>query len=394
MPDHETERQKMVRGALYDPRDPELTALRARARDLLRRYNATSEDTALRQALLADLLGRAAGGLWIEPPFYCDYGLNITVGRNVYFNFNCVVLDVAPVIIGDDVLFGPAVQLYTATHPLGAAERRRGLELGKPITIGSDVWVGGAVVVNPGVSIGHGSVIGSGSVVTRDVPAGVFAAGNPCRVVRPLEPVEAGPGPDAGHWAGVYASRSPDSVSWFQPEPALSLSLIRAACEPPARVLDVGGGASFLVDRLLEAGYTPGVLDIAGEPLAIVRKRLGADASRVTWIVEDVTRFAAPEPWDVWHDRAVFHFLNEPRDREAYRRALLAGTRPGSTVIIATFGPEGPLRCSGLPTMRYTPERLAAELGAELELKDHVIELHRTPAGAEQQFVYCRFARR
>jgi maltose O-acetyltransferase len=184
--DSETERQKMVRGALYDPRDLELTTLRGRARDILRRYNASPEDSGLREALLADLLGRAVPGLWIEPPFYCDYGLNIDVGRNVYFNFDCVVLDVAPVTIGDDVLFGPAVQLYTATHPLGAAERRLGLELAKPITIGADVWIGGATVVNPGVSIGPATVIGSGSVVTRSIPGGVFAAGNPCRVIREL----------------------------------------------------------------------------------------------------------------------------------------------------------------------------------------------------------------
>ena len=191
----------------------------------------------------------------------------------------------------------------------------------------------------------------------------------------------------------MYTTRASDSVSWYQSVPALSMDLIARAHGPPARVLDVGGGASLLVDHLLRAGYTPGVLDIAPEPLHLVALRLGAAAGRVRFIVADVTQYVAAEPWDVWHDRAVFHFLTTPEDRAAYRATVLASTRPGGSVIVATFGPDGPQRCSGLPTMRYGPNQLAAELGPGLALREHVMELHHTPSGAEQQFVYCRFAR-
>ncbi len=135
---------------------------------------------------MKSLFGALGEGTFLEPPFYCDYGSNISLGAGVFFNFNCVILDVCRVEIGDNVLFGPAVQIYTATHPIDWRERRTGLELGAPIRIGSDIWVGGGAIFNPGVSIGDGSVIGSGSVVTRDIPAGVFAAGNPCRVIRAL----------------------------------------------------------------------------------------------------------------------------------------------------------------------------------------------------------------
>lgn len=183
-----TEREKMLAGKLYDARDPELQALRRRTRLLTQALNACRDDAEEeRAALLRELLPGAGQGLWIEPPFYCDYGCHLTLGDNVFFNFNCVVLDVAPVTIGSRVLFGPAVQLYTATHPLEAEARRGSLEAGRPITIGDDCWIGGGVVVNPGVTIGACSVIGAGSVVTRDIPAGVFAAGNPCQVIRHLE---------------------------------------------------------------------------------------------------------------------------------------------------------------------------------------------------------------
>lgn len=182
-----TEREKMLAGELYDARDPELQTLRRRARLLIHELNASRDDAeAQRRRLLAELLPMAGEGLWIEPPFYCDYGAHIRLGRGVFFNFDCVVLDVAPVTIGDHVLFGPSVQLYTATHPLEAAARRSGLEAGRPIAIGDDCWIGGGAVINPGVSIGARSVIGAGSVVTRDLPADVFAAGNPCRVIRPI----------------------------------------------------------------------------------------------------------------------------------------------------------------------------------------------------------------
>jgi maltose O-acetyltransferase len=182
-----SEWEKMVAGELYDPLDAELSAARRRARELTKALNDSRDDESERRAsLLGQLLGSAGPGVWIEPPFYCDYGRNIQLGAKVYFNFQCVVLDVAPVRIGDGVLLGPGVHLYTATHPLNAAERRLGLEFAKPIEIAADVWIGGGAIVCPGVRIGAGTVIGAGSVVTRDLPAGVLAAGNPCRVIREL----------------------------------------------------------------------------------------------------------------------------------------------------------------------------------------------------------------
>lgn len=183
-----TEKEKMLAGELYDATDPQLVAERRRARDLLHALNASRDgQRELRMDIVRRLVGAAGEGVWIEPPFFCDYGSNIRLGDRVYFNFNCVVLDVAPVTIGSDVLLGPAVQIYTATHPLDPAARRSGLEAAKPIAIGSDVWVGGGAILLPGVTVGDGTVIAAGSVVAGDVPAGVLAAGNPCRVIRPLD---------------------------------------------------------------------------------------------------------------------------------------------------------------------------------------------------------------
>lgn len=177
----------MLAGQLYDPADPQLVAERRRARLLFKAFNDTRDDQQEERArLLRELIPASGEGVAIEPPFFCDYGGNITLGDRVFFNFNCVVLDVAAVVIRSGVLIGPGVQIYTATHPLDAVKRREGLEAGKPVTIGPDVWIGGAAVVCPGVRIGAGAVIGAGSVVTRDIPAGVVAAGNPCRVLRPL----------------------------------------------------------------------------------------------------------------------------------------------------------------------------------------------------------------
>jgi maltose O-acetyltransferase len=182
-----SEREKMLAGELYDALDPELVRARDQARDLCRELNASrAGEQEVRRRLLRELLGAGGDSAWIEPPFYCDYGSNIQLGERVFFNFNCVVLDVCRVTIGDYTFFGPGVQIYTATHPL-EAELRRVQEFGKPITIGSDVWVGGAAIICPGVTIGSRSVIGAGSVVTRDVPVGTFAAGNPCRVIREIE---------------------------------------------------------------------------------------------------------------------------------------------------------------------------------------------------------------
>ena len=180
-----SQKEKMLGGELYDPLDPQLSAERRRARLIFKALNDTSDDQHDERArLIKELIPAAGEGVWIEPPFYCDYGSNITLGDKVFFNFNCVVLDVAPVLIGSGVLFGPAVQIYTAMHPLSAAERRTGLEAGRPVEIGDDVWVGGGAIICPGVRVGARSVVGAGSVVTRDIPEDVFAAGNPCRVIR------------------------------------------------------------------------------------------------------------------------------------------------------------------------------------------------------------------
>jgi maltose O-acetyltransferase len=181
-----TQREKMLAGELYDPLDPELVARLARARDLCWQLNATREsDQENRRLLLKQLFGAGGDTAVIQPPFFCDYGENILLGERVFFNYNCVVLDDCPVKIGDFSMFGPAVQIYTAAHPLDA-ELRRGPEFCKPIEIGADVWVGGGTIICPGVRIGDRTVIGAGSVVTRDIPSDVLAVGNPCRVIRPI----------------------------------------------------------------------------------------------------------------------------------------------------------------------------------------------------------------
>ncbi|RYE20040.1 MAG: sugar O-acetyltransferase [Sphingobacteriales bacterium] len=183
-----TEKQKMLAGELYNALDDELTIDRRNARLLTKQLNDSSdEETVLRTQVLKKLIPNAGEALWIEPPFYCDYGSNIQVGDRVFFNFNCVVLDVAQVSIGSRTLFGPNVQIYTATHPLNHKERAAGLEYAKPITIGEDVWVGGSAIICPGITIGDRTVIGAGSVVTKSIPADVFAAGNPCKVIRVLK---------------------------------------------------------------------------------------------------------------------------------------------------------------------------------------------------------------
>lgn len=181
-----TEREKMLAGELYDPLDPELITARERARDLCQALNGLRESQQdERREILQRLLGTGGESAQVQPPFHCDYGSNIHLGRRVYFNFNCVVLDVCEVRIGDYTLFGPGVQILTPLHPFDAA-LRRDREHGKPVRIGSDVWIGGGALVLAGVTIGNRSVIGAGSVVTRDIPAGVLAVGNPCRVVRSI----------------------------------------------------------------------------------------------------------------------------------------------------------------------------------------------------------------
>jgi maltose O-acetyltransferase len=183
-----SEKEKMLAGELYNASDSELTSERLKARVYCKTYNdSTEEQILLRKEILRKLIGGYRKGLMIEPPFHCDYGSNITVGEKVYFNFNCVVLDVNEVTIGDNVLFGPGVQIYTASHPMDYKARAEWKESGKPISIGSDTWVGGGTIICPGVTIGARSVIGAGSVVIKDIPADSFAAGNPCKVIKPLD---------------------------------------------------------------------------------------------------------------------------------------------------------------------------------------------------------------
>lgn len=177
----------MIAGKLYRPDDAELVADRTRSRLLLNALNQSRADIPdMVASILRQLIPNAHAELIIEPPFFCDYGYNIHIGERVFFNFNCVVLDVAPVRIGSRTLLGPNVQIYTATHPIDPVERASGVEFAKPITIGEDVWVGGSAVICPGVTIGNRSIIGAGSVVTKDIPAGVIAAGNPRKVIREI----------------------------------------------------------------------------------------------------------------------------------------------------------------------------------------------------------------
>ena len=183
-----TEKEKMIDGELYFALDKQLSDDRTTTRLLIKRLNESFEDQPeIRAEILKQLIPKAGEGLWIQPPFYCDYGYNMIVGDRVFFNFNCVVLDVSYVRIGSRTLFGPNVQIYTATHPIDAQERASGYEYAKPIAIGEDVWVGGSAVICPGVTIGDRTIIGAGSVVTRDIPSDVFAAGNPCKVIRHLQ---------------------------------------------------------------------------------------------------------------------------------------------------------------------------------------------------------------
>ncbi|MFB6151336.1 MAG: sugar O-acetyltransferase [Haloarculaceae archaeon] len=178
----------MLAGERYDASDPELAADRERARELTRRYNGTEpDDDGARRAILSDLLGTVGETCEIEPPFRCDYGYNVHLGENFYANFDCVVLDVCRVEVGDDCKVGPGVHVYTATHPIDPEERAGGLEYGKPVTVGDNVWIGGRAVVNPGVTVGDDAVVGSGAVVTEDVPEGAVVQGNPASVVDRIE---------------------------------------------------------------------------------------------------------------------------------------------------------------------------------------------------------------
>ena len=182
-----TELEKMLAGELYDALERDLVRARERARDLCQRLNASGEgDRELRRELLSKMFGKGGDTVWLQPPFFCDYGSNIELGERVFFNFNCIVLDVCKVIIGDYSQFGSGVQILTPLHPLNAALRRK-QEYGAPVTIGADVWVGSGAIILPGITIGARTVIGAGSVVSRSLPEDVLAVGNPCRVVRKID---------------------------------------------------------------------------------------------------------------------------------------------------------------------------------------------------------------
>jgi maltose O-acetyltransferase len=179
-----TEKEKMIAGELYFPGDPEILADQSAAKEWMVRYNAALGDTpANRRALLRERLRAVGDGAVIRPPFHCDFGYNISLGRDVFLNYNCIILDVTHVTIGEGTKIGPAVQIYTADHPRDEGTRRAGLEFARPITIGEHVWVGGAAIILPGVTIGDGAIVGAGAVVTRDVPAGATVVGNPARVL-------------------------------------------------------------------------------------------------------------------------------------------------------------------------------------------------------------------
>ena len=183
-----TEKEKMIAGDLYAPSDLQLVEDRRQARIVFGKYNATHPDEVeQRIELLQELFGQKSENLYIEPPFYCDYGYNLQLGKNVYMNFNCCILDVSIVKIGDNTMFGPNVQIYTATHPLEYKARNSGVEYAKPIIIGNNVWVGGNATICPGVTIGNNVVIGAGSVVTKSFPDDVFIAGNPARVIKTID---------------------------------------------------------------------------------------------------------------------------------------------------------------------------------------------------------------
>lgn len=197
------------------------------------------------------------------------------------------------------------------------------------------------------------------------------------------------------HWQNVYAAKPDTEVSWFQEDPAPSLELVAATgISAKADIIDVGGGASRLVDRLLDRGFSRlTVLDISANALALAQKRLGLRADGIDWIAADIRAWEPSATFDLWHDRAAFHFLTEPVDREAYIARLTKAVRPGGHAIIATFAPDGPERCSGLPIVRYGPDDLARTLGPRFHLIESRRHDHETPGGATQRFQFCRFLR-
>jgi len=192
------------------------------------------------------------------------------------------------------------------------------------------------------------------------------------------------------HWEAIYSGKSPLEVSWYQKEPALSLRLIDSCgLEKDAAIIDVGGGASILVDRLLDQGYTRlAVLDISATALTFARNRLGPKAPSIEWFEADITAFQAPHPFSLWHDRAVFHFLTDAAERRRYANVLRTSLEPGGHLILAAFAIGGPTTCSGLDIVQYDADKLVAELGDDFKLVDEDAETHTTPTGAKQLFSY------
>lgn len=203
-------------------------------------------------------------------------------------------------------------------------------------------------------------------------------------------------GKRADHWEKVYRTKSETEVSWFEDDPRISLDLIRAAELPPdAPIIDVGGGESRLVDRLLALGHTDlSVLDISAKALDVAKARIGAAASKVDWIVADITQWKPARQWRLWHDRAVFHFLTEAADRRAYLNAMRQALTTDAHVVIATFAPDGPERCSGLAVLRHDAQSIAGEFGPQFRLEETREHAHETPGGTVQHFQYARFSRR
>jgi 2-polyprenyl-3-methyl-5-hydroxy-6-metoxy-1,4-benzoquinol methylase len=196
------------------------------------------------------------------------------------------------------------------------------------------------------------------------------------------------------HWENIYTVKAPAEVSWYQPHPETSLELItRTGIEKAAQIIDVGGGASTLVDDLLSQGYSNiTVLDIASAALEKSQARLGTRATSVTWVEADITQASLPPAhYDLWHDRAVFHFLTEAKDRLSYTRAVEKSLKPGGHLIVATFAADGPKKCSGLDIVRYSPDELRGQFGDHFRLIESLDEAHQTPFGSEQRFIYCHF---